>query len=139
MNNPITDLEICAKEISDINKIVRSPVGDLSGAIIKIARILASHNTLLTELVKAQPPHITQVRVTSLSDVKGIISDVASISGKKILHIVVGDANWSPSAEELREIADLFSSALQDPLGSIVVTRPGISASIVDAEKPSVD
>lgn len=45
-----------------------------------------------------------------------------------ILHVTMGDGDqWIPINEEMQFMSDQFMSADADPLGSIIVTRPGIS------------
>lgn len=49
-----------------------------------------------------------------------------------ILHVRAGIDNvWRPTDDELQEIAGLFLSADQDPVGAVVTTRTGIDASEV--------
>ena len=50
---------------------------------------------------------------------------------RAISHITAGDEEWKPSPEELEAIANLFLNADLDPVGSIVVTRNGISVNDV--------
>lgn len=50
---------------------------------------------------------------------------------RAISHVTAGDEEWKPSNEELEAIANLFLNADLDPVGSIVVTRNGISVNEV--------
>lgn len=51
---------------------------------------------------------------------------------RSILHISAGlDNLWEPSVEELDNIAGMFISADEDPVGAVVVTRNGVSANEV--------
>lgn len=45
---------------------------------------------------------------------------------RAILHVVVGDEDWTPSQTDLDSVATLFMNADRDPVGSIIATRPGI-------------
>lgn len=49
---------------------------------------------------------------------------------RELVHIEAGDADWSPSLEELESLSLLFQQALNDPEGSIVATRQGVRVSI---------
>lgn len=55
----------------------------------------------------------------------------------RIRHITAGiDGEWTPSKEELDDIADYFMRADEDPVGAIVVTRTGINANEVGGGTP---
>lgn len=55
----------------------------------------------------------------------------------RILHIVVGDEDWRPTADEYQEAVRLFQDALADPKGAIVATRTGIEPYIFDLNEKS--
>lgn len=61
-----------------------------------------------------------------------------------VLHVQAGTPQWLPSAEELEGLATIFSTALTDPAGGVVVTRNGVTATLLrespdtDTEKPTV-
>lgn len=57
--------------------------------------------------------------------------DLAGRRQKAILHIMMGDENWLPTNDQLRQISELFINADNDPLGAIVATRPGIDTNEV--------
>lgn len=46
---------------------------------------------------------------------------------RAILHVMAGDLDWEPTAEDLTYISELFINADNDPLGAIIATRNGIS------------
>lgn len=49
-----------------------------------------------------------------------------------ILHITAGlDDRWEPTPDEMDDIANLFIQAEEDPVGAVVATRTGVSASEV--------
>ncbi len=66
---------------------------------------------------------------------KALINATMSAARRRsspILHVKVGLENqWRPTDGELSEIAGLFLSADQDPVGAIVTTRNGVEASEV--------
>jgi hypothetical protein len=45
---------------------------------------------------------------------------------KGILHVILGDADWEPTAQELSAVANLFVNAGLDPTGAIIATRDGV-------------
>lgn len=66
---------------------------------------------------------------------KALINATMSAARRRsspILHVKVGIENqWRPTDGELAEIAGLFLSADQDPVGAVVTTRNGVDASEV--------
>lgn len=66
---------------------------------------------------------------------KALINATMSAARRRatpILHVKAGIENqWRPSDAELQEIAGLFMSADQDPVGAVVTTRNGIDATEV--------
>lgn len=52
--------------------------------------------------------------------------DQASKRQKAIVHMIVGDAEWTPTGEELSLLADTYMQAQQDPVGAVFVTRSGV-------------
>lgn len=46
---------------------------------------------------------------------------------RPMLHIQAGDENWDASVAEMQYLSDLFMAADLDPLGAVVVTRPGVN------------
>lgn len=46
-----------------------------------------------------------------------------------IMHLMLGEEGWEPSAEDFSAITDLFMDADADPIGAVVATRLGISVS----------
>lgn len=66
---------------------------------------------------------------------KALINATMSAARRRsspILHVTAGIENaWRPSDAELSEIAGLFMSADQDPVGAVITTRNGVSASEV--------
>ena len=59
-----------------------------------------------------------------------------------VLHIQAGTPQWLPSADELEGLATIFSTAMTDPAGGVVVTRNGVTATILreppETETPTV-
>ena len=56
----------------------------------------------------------------------------------RIRHITAGiDDIWEPSKEELDDLSSLFMQADEDPVGAIVVTRTGVTASEVGGSTPA--
>jgi hypothetical protein len=59
--------------------------------------------------------------------------DQASKRQRAIVHIVVGEPEWTPTAADMSIIADSYMSAAQDPVGAVFVTRSGVSANELGA------
>lgn len=53
-------------------------------------------------------------------------TEMAHRRQRGILHILMGDENWDPTVEEMRETIDMFMAADIDPLGAVVGTRQGV-------------
>jgi hypothetical protein len=49
----------------------------------------------------------------------------------QIRHISVGSEDWEPDPQELEGYANLFMQGDEDPVGAIVVTRTGVTASTI--------
>lgn len=58
--------------------------------------------------------------------IKGTI-DQAMKRQRAILHVMAGDENWTPTDQELANLANLFRDADMDPVSAIVATRTGIT------------
>lgn len=56
------------------------------------------------------------------------------MSDRKIIHITAGNDNWTPTPEELTDIATLFQSAILDSNGVVLVTRTGVSAEVTSVQ-----
>ena len=52
--------------------------------------------------------------------------DLAYRRQKAILHGIIGDEEWEPTAAELEQIRDMVLNADSDPTGALMVTRQGI-------------
>lgn len=50
---------------------------------------------------------------------------------RHILHVTVGNVEWSPTVDEMKELATYFSEALRDPKGAVMVTRDGVVANLI--------
>lgn len=59
----------------------------------------------------------------------GVIS-FPRTTGKQILHIEVGNKDWTPTEKELQVIAEHFQRV--DLTGGYVVTRDGIRVTVID-------
>ena len=51
---------------------------------------------------------------------------------RTVFHVTAGSADWDPSPEDLNFLRDMFLEANFDPLGAVVVTRNGITCSVVE-------
>lgn len=60
--------------------------------------------------------------------IRGTI-DQASKRQRGIQHLQVGDDTWTPTAADMRMMADMLSNAALDPVGSVFVTRNGVNVS----------
>jgi hypothetical protein len=50
------------------------------------------------------------------------------LDGRSVLHIQVGDKNWTPTEQDLNDVRDAFLLADADPTGAIIVTRNTVKA-----------
>ena len=50
---------------------------------------------------------------------------------RAISHITIGNQDWVPTNAEMQAIADMFLAADLDPVGSVVITRDGVSVADV--------
>jgi len=57
------------------------------------------------------------------------------MADRKVLHIVAGDDNWTPTMEQLEEIRNMFMACTMDEKGGVIVTRNAIEFL---QEQPSV-
>lgn len=49
------------------------------------------------------------------------------------MHITIGDENWNPTDEQLKDIEDKFKNARFDPTGvAVVATRSEVFAKVID-------
>lgn len=55
--------------------------------------------------------------------------DQAMKRQKPITHLMLGEPEWTPTQEEMAGISDMLLSADLDPVGSVFVTRTGVSVS----------
>ena len=53
---------------------------------------------------------------------------------KQILLITVGNDSWEPTQAELDHYLGMFTQATIDPEGSIIVTRSGVTAKVIDSD-----
>lgn len=54
---------------------------------------------------------------------------------RTVMHIAVGDADWEPTSEELNLVADLFTTAKSKLGNGVVVTRHGITCTLVEVQE----
>lgn len=80
---------------------------------------------LFRGIVMAMLPFVPQEILKNYTD-----QDFSKPS-RGILHVTVGDLEWTPTEEEIQKVAELFQQADKDPSGAIVVTRTGIHAQYV--------
>lgn len=52
--------------------------------------------------------------------------DLSGRRQKALLHLIMGDDEWLPTNDQLKQIMQLFIDADNDPVGAMVATRPGI-------------
>ena len=57
--------------------------------------------------------------------------DQAMKRQRAVTHLMAGDNEWTPTAEQLGELADNLVAADMDPVGAIFVTRTGVTVSEV--------
>lgn len=55
----------------------------------------------------------------------------------KIVHIIAGADDWTPSMEELQQLVALFQEAEHDPLETVIASRDGIKAEVIEVPDDS--
>jgi len=55
---------------------------------------------------------------------------------RDILHIVIDDSDgWNPTEDEMRQLSELFQDVLEDEKGGIIVTRSGVTATVLSVSE----
>ena len=54
---------------------------------------------------------------------------------KSIIHIAAGDEYWNPTNEERHTLIDIFSAAVTDPNGAVIVTRHSVDSKVMFVTK----
>ena len=62
----------------------------------------------------------------------GVKAEDIELNGENrhILHVTVGNSEWSPTVEEMKQIAEIYTEALREN-SSVVVTRDGVVANLI--------
>lgn len=64
-----------------------------------------------------------------------VIMHQARFHPTSVLHLTVGDEDWTPTPEELTTISQMFMQAEIDPLGATVATRHGVTAKLLNIQQ----
>ena len=113
-----------------LGKIAATDVAEFSAehSMLCILNVVEMQTEIIRELYRMLPPRIQRIEVTSPGGV--ITSDASIRAAASVVHVVAGSDGWVPTEEEMKQLADLFAAACKDPLGSVVVTRPGVTAEV---------
>lgn len=126
---------------SQVTRIEKRKKGTVMSQVYPPLPDFRSHSELLNRILWRMALHLGDARPGDSSidaDIEELADRFFKKLDSKVTHIVAGDDQWEPTPEELSELIDLFKTAENDPVRSLLVTRSGVTFKQEESEHDSV-
>ena len=109
----------------------------LDHLVVSLQHLVAGLQTRVAYLERHLRKPIMNIEVRCLADAELVKEQIqAAQTQAYVVHVVAGSDEWMPTHDELRELAQVFITAFEDPNGAVLVTRPGVTATLISHAEP---